>query len=54
MVVMMKTLMLFANDDVDDCKNCIASGLNVDYGDNNEEDVSDLLASTLMKEIVMF
>ena len=45
----MKTLMLFANDDVDDCKNCIASGLNVDYGDNNEEDVSDLLASRLNK-----
>ena len=54
MVVMMKILMLIANDDLDDCKNCIASGLNVDYGDNNEEDVSDLLASTLMKEIVMF
>ena len=35
----MKILMLIANDDLDDCKNCIASGLNVDYGDNKDEDV---------------
>ena len=45
----MKILMLIANDDLDDCKNCIASGLNVDYGDNNDEDVSDLFASRLNK-----
>ena len=44
MVVVMKILMLIANDDLDDCKNCIASGLNVDYGDDNDE---DLLASRL-------
>ena len=42
----MKILMLIANDDLDDCKNCIASGLNVDYGDDNDE---DLLASRLNK-----
>ena len=46
MVVVMKILMLIANDDLDDCKNCIASGLNVDYGDDNDE---DLLASRLNK-----
>ena len=45
MVVMMKILMLIANDNFDYCKNCIASGLNVDYGDDNDDDVSDLFAS---------
>ena len=43
----MKILMLIANDDVDDCKNCIASGLNADYGDNYDENLSDLFASRL-------
>ena len=45
----MKILMLIANDDLNDYQSCIASGLNVVYGDDNDEDVSDLFASRLNK-----